>query len=349
MTTKDDHVLARRHDGVGHITLNRPGEINALTHEMVTTMRLSLRHWQQDATIRTVVIDGAGERGLCAGEDIGVAFDDARFTRQRALDYWADQYRLSAEMRRYPKPIVALMDGVVMSGGVGISAHASHRVVNEDSVLALPELAIGLVPHVGGTHLLSRAPGEVGTHLALTTDRMDAADAIYCGFADHWVPIEDRGRLLQALGETDADDALSRLAVSAPYDSELHAQRGWIDDCYSVGRIEDILGRLLAGDNAAARSAADRITGLSPTAVKITLRALREARADPDLDASLQREFRLVARMITRQDVVEAVRARLIDRDAPPRWEPATLERVRDSDLDAYFDSLGDGELDLQD
>jgi enoyl-CoA hydratase len=346
MTTTDDHVLVRQHDGIGHITLNHPGEINALSPSMVTAMRVSLRRWEHDVAVRTVVIDGAGERGLCAGEDLGAMFDNARFGRRRALDSWADQHRLSAEMRRYPKPIVALMDGVVMSGGVGISAHASHRVVNDDSLLALPEVGIGLVPHVGGTYLLSRAPGELGTHLALTTDRMDAADAIYCGFADHWVPTEDRAALLDALADTDADDAMSRVAVTAPYESELRDQRAWIDHCYAADRVEDILDRLRASGSAPG-VAADRIAELSPTAVKVALRALREARSDSDLEASLQREFRILARSITGHDVVEAIRARLIDRSRPVRWAPATLDQVSPADVDAYFDPLGEGELDL--
>lgn len=307
--TADEHVLIRQHDGIGHITLNRPDEINALSRTMVATIRLSLRRWRQDATIRTVVIDGAGHRGLCAGDDLTEVFDAARFRHQAALDHWADQYRLGVELRRYPKPVIVLMDGVVMSGGLGIFAQASHRVVSEDSVLALPEVGIGLMPHVGGTHSLSRAPGELGTHLALTTDRMDAADALYCGFADYWVPIDDRDALLQALGRADADDALARVAAEAPDDSDLQTQRGWIDDCYAADRVEEILERLRASGGAAADAAADRIAQLSPTAVKITLRALRHARSDPDLTASLQREFRLVARMITRHDVVEAVRA----------------------------------------
>jgi enoyl-CoA hydratase len=238
------------------------------------------------------------------------------------------------------------MDGVVMSGGVGLSAHASHRVVNEDSVLALPELAIGLVPHVGGTHLLSRAPGELGTHLALTTDRMDAADALYCGFADHWVPVGARSSLLNALADTEADDALGRLAVPPPYGSELRARRGWIDECYSVDRVEDVVERLSTSGVPAAGAAADRIAALSPTAVKIALRALREARSDSDLVASLRREFRLVTRMIPRRDVVEAIRARLIDRGSPVVWEPATFGLVSDADIDGYFGSLGDGDLD---
>jgi enoyl-CoA hydratase len=349
VTTIGDPVLIRRHAGLGRITLNRPQEINALSHAMVAAMRVALRRWREDTTIRTVVIDGAGEHGLCAGEDLTAVFDDARFKHDEALGRWAEQYRLSREMRLYPKPIVALMDGLVMSGGVGLSAHASHRVVNEDSVLALPELAIGLVPHVGGTHLLSRAPGELGTHLALTTDRMDAADALYCGFADHWVPMGKRSALVDALSETDADDALGPLALPAPYESDLSARRGWIDDCYSSDRVEDVVDRLRSSNVSAAGAAADRIAELSPTAVKITLRALREARSDPDLVTSLRREFRLVTRMIARGDVLEAIRARLIDRGSPVVWDPATFDLVSDADLEGYFGSLGDGELDLAD
>jgi enoyl-CoA hydratase len=346
MTPTSD-VRLQQHDGLGHITLNRPEDLNALSHAMVTSMRVTLWRWREDPTVRTVVIDGAGDRGLSAGEDVDALYEDVRSGGQRTVAFWADEYRLALEIADYPKPVVALMDGTVMGGAVGISAHASHRVVNQDSVVALPELAIALVPHVGGTRLLSRAPGELGTHLALTADRMDAADAMYCGFAHHWVPLEDRAALFEALADTTAEIALSRVAVDPPYQSELRAQRPWIDHCYSTHRIEDIIDRLRSLHRGDARAAAERIAGFSPTASKVVLRALREARSDGDLESCLRREFRLATRAVVGHDAVAAMRARLTFRGGLVGWEPESLQQVTDADVDAFFDSSDDQDLDL--
>ena len=280
MSAAEPHVLVRAHDGIGHLTLNRPRAINALSHDMVRTMREALSRWRDDDAVRTVVIDGAGERGLCAGGDIRAIYDDARAGTEASVDYWADEYRLDAEIARHPKPVVTLMDGIVMGGGVGISAHASHRVVTDDSVIAMPEVGIGFTPDVGGTFLLCRTPGELGTHLALTTDRMDAADAIHCGFADHWVSRDRRAELLEALAVTDADTVLADLAASPPGGSGLADQRSWVDDCYAADTVEEVLDRLRAQGAGPAGDAAARVARHSPTALKVTLRALREARQD---------------------------------------------------------------------
>lgn len=347
MTGADDHVLARRHDGIGHITLNRPEELNALTRSMVTVIRLNLARWRDDATVRTVVIDGTGHRGLSGGDDLHALYADVRAGALRAVDFWAEGYRLTAELAGYPKPIVALMDGVVMGSAAAIVAHASHRVVNQDSVVALPEIAIALVPHAGGTRKLAQAPGEVGTHLALTGDRMDAADAIYCGFADHWVPVEARPALFHALSEAAADEALARVAIEVPEESELRIQRSWIDHCYSFDRIEDIVDRLRTLHRPDAAAAATRIAALSPTALKVALRALREARADTDVESNLRREFRIAARAIVGDDVATALRAQLRDRGQFVTWQPATLQQVMDGDVDAYFEPPEQGDVDL--
>jgi enoyl-CoA hydratase len=345
--TSHDHVLIRQDDAMGRITLNRPRELNALTPAMVRSIRLALGRWRQDPAIGTVVIDGAGRRGLSAGGDVRALYDDVRSAGRRTVDFWAEEYRLCAEMAGYPKPIVALMDGVVMGSGVAISAHASHRVVNDDSVVALPEIAIGMIPHHGGTRLLARALGEVGTHVALTGDRMDATDAIYCGFADYWVPLGARADLLDALRRIPADEVLSRFAVHAPHESELAGQRSWIDDCYSSDRVEEIVERLRAVRRDDADAAATRIAELPPTALKVALRALREARSDASLEVSLRREYRIATRAVVSNDLLTAVRTYLFDRGQAVHWQPPTLDQVTDSDVDAHFRSLEPGDLDL--
>jgi enoyl-CoA hydratase len=345
VTAAEDEVLVRERDGIGHLTLNRPRTINALSHGMVTTLAAALEEWRHDDRVRTVVIDGAGERGLCAGGDIRAIYEDARAGSDASLAFWADEYRLNADIARYPKPVVALMDGIVMGGGVGLSGHASHRVVTEDSVVAMPEVGIGFTPDVGGTWLLSRAPGELGTHLALTSDRMDAADAIHCGFADHWVSRDRRAELMAALASTDADAALAALAGPAPGVSRLAAQRGWVDACYAADTVEEVLDRLRAADAPEAREAAERIAALSPTALKVTLRAVREARGDQCLEDTVAREFRVSARSLAGHDFPEGIRAAVVDRDRNPSWRPSSLAEVTDSDVDAYFRPLGDREL----
>lgn len=182
-----DEVLLHTDGHAGYVTLNRPKALNALSHAMVRRIDEALTGWEHDPAVHTVVIAGAGERGLCAGGDIRSIYEDARTGGTASTDFWRDEYRLNARIARYPKPYVALMDGIVMGGGVGISAHGTVRIVTERSRVAMPETGIGFVPDVGGTYLLALAPGELGTHLALTGAPVGAADAMLCGLADHFV------------------------------------------------------------------------------------------------------------------------------------------------------------------
>jgi enoyl-CoA hydratase len=346
---RDGHVRISVDSGVGRLTLNRPEVLNALTPDMVTTMRLWLERWRADAGVRVVVIDGAGQHGLSAGRDVRELYDDARVGGQRSVSQWADEHRLVAEIARHTKPVVALMDGIVMGSGVGIAAHASHRIVTDETVVALPEIGVGMVPGMGATYLLARAPGEVGTHLALTGDRMDAADALFCGIADWCIPREQRSTLMAALADTDTDvdHVLDDLCVTPAYGSELRGHRSWIDACYSADRVEDVLHALGTSAGGGARVAADRIAELSPTGLKVVLRALREARSDAGVEDALRRELRVAARLIAGPDVREGIRALAVDRDMAPTWVPSTLEAVSPSDVDAHFAPLGVRELDL--
>ena len=188
MTTDTDEILTRVDQGVGLITLNRPKAINSLTHTMVTALSTVLTEWEHDDEIRAIVLSGAGERGLCAGGDVVTIYHSARADGVEARRFWYDEYLLDAQIGRYPKPYVALMDGIVMGGGVGVSAHARVRIVTETTKMAMPEVGIGFIPDVGGTYLLARAPGLLGLHAALTGAPFSGADAIAIGFADHFVP-----------------------------------------------------------------------------------------------------------------------------------------------------------------
>lgn len=347
MTGSEEPVLLHTTGRVARITLNRPKALNALTREMVRRIDEALTVWEHDPAVEAVVITGAGERGLCAGGDMRAVHDEAREGDSAAsAAFWRDEYHLNAHIARYPKPYVALMDGIVMGGGVGISAHGSVRIVTDRSRVAMPETGIGFVPDVGGTYLLSRAPGELGTHLGLTGGQIGAADAQLCGLADHYTPCAALPALLDDLADMPLRDALSRHVRVAP-PGELAAARPWIDACYSAGTVEEIVDRLLAHGDPAAKEAAETLLAKSPTALKITLAALRRARRLSTLEQALDQEFRVSCAAVTIPDLVEGVRAQLIDKDREPRWSPATLAEVTDADVERFFATLGERELGL--
>ncbi len=338
--TPDDSVLLRTEGTLARATLNRPRAINALDHDMVRALTAALTAWEKDERVAVVLLDGAGERGLCAGGDIRAIRSSAVNGDLRAADFWRDEYHLNAQVARYPKPYVALMDGVVMGGGVGLSAHGAVRVVTERSKVGMPETTIGFVPDVGGTYLLSRAPGGTGTHLALTGSPIGAADAVYSGLADHYVPAERLPDLVSALSEvsTEADvaETVGRFAEVVP-DGTLEPRRRWIDACYSADTAEEIVARLRDHGDPEAAKAADTILAKSPTAVKTTLEALRRARRLATLEEVLEQEYRVSMAALNWPDLVEGIRAQVIDKDRDPKWKPAALTEVGDADVARAF------------
>lgn len=326
-------VLIRVDRGVGRITLNRPRQLNAIDHEMVHAMTAALQEWGADRDVTAVVIDGAGERGLCAGGDIKAIHADAVAGKGRSIDYWRDEYRLNVLISRFPRPVLALMDGIVMGGGVGISAHAGHRVVTERSRVGMPEVGIGVIPDVGGTWLLSRTPGQLGLHLGLTGQPMSGADAILTGFADHFVPAGELGALIDAVAEDGVEAALALFAEHPPA-SALAAEREWIDRCY-VGRdVADILDLLEREQSPAAARDAAAIRAASPTSVTVALRAIREAGART-LDEAIEVELTLMGHALRQPDLIEGIRAQVVDKDRNPQWRPATLDAV--GSVDHWF------------
>ncbi|WP_327674495.1 enoyl-CoA hydratase/isomerase family protein [Kitasatospora sp. NBC_00458] len=340
-------VVVDRDGRAGLIVLNRPKALNALTHGMVRRIAAALDAWEYDDSVATVVVTGAGERGLCAGGDIVAIHRAATGGDRRATEeFWRDEYRLNARIARYPKPYVAVMDGIVMGGGVGISAHGSVRIVTERTRIAMPETGIGFVPDVGGTYLLSLAPGELGTHLALTAGSVGAGDALLCGLADHFVPAVRLPALLDDLAELSVHDALAR-HVADPPPAPLAGQRGWIDDCYGADTVEETVERLAAAGVPEAGEAAGRIAANSPTAVKVALAALRRARGLGPLEAVLDQEYRTSCAALATPDLPEGIRAQVIDKDRRPHWEPATLAAVPDKEIERHFLSLGERELGL--
>ncbi|PZU46623.1 MAG: 3-hydroxyisobutyryl-CoA hydrolase [Microbacterium sp.] len=322
-------VLIRVEGAVGRLTLNRPRAINALDLEMLTLLTRALDAWEHDPAVELVLIDGAGERGLCAGGDVRALREQIVSGRpDDTAEFFRAEYALNARIDEYPKQIVALADGVTMGGGIGVAGHASVRIVTERSRLAMPETRIGLTPDVGGSWLLAHAPGRTGEYLALTGGTMNAADAIYAGFADALVPSERLGDLREAL-VTRADPATPAEIVllfdETPAPSALEAARPWIDDAFAADSVTEIVERLRARTEPDAHAAADTLDELSPTSLAVSLAAVRAARELPNLRAALAQEYGLVRWLAhTQPDLIEGIRAQLVDKDRTPRWQPAT-------------------------
>ena len=325
-------VLVRRAASNGRLTLNRPATQNALTLPMVREIDAALAGWQVDDGVATILIDAEGERAFCAGGDIRAIYNAAKTGRwDEAAAFFAEEYRLNARIAAYPKPIVSLMHGTTMGGGIGLGSHASHRVVTERSVLAMPEARIGFYPDVGGTFLLSRAPGELGTHVGLSAGRLVPGDAIACGLADHYLRSERIADLRLGLESCRSAADIERLLSSLGERAEpgpLATARPWIDRCYAGDSAERIVAALRDAQEVEARQAADAIEGNSPTSVKVTLRAMRNARRGMSLEACLDQEFRITLSCIRDPDFLEGVRAAVIDKDRAPIWHPARLDEV---------------------
>jgi len=343
-------VLFEKRGQLGLITLNRPEAINALNHEMVKAIQATLDAWLSDPDVGVVGLVGNGERGLCAGGDIVSIYQDARHGGRGTVEFWRDEYILDATIARYAKPVVAVMDGIVLGGGIGLAAHASHRIVTQTASVGLPETTIGFVPDVGGTYLLSRAPGELGTHLALTAGSVDAADAIAIGFADHFVLRDRIPGLLEALSQTEATAAIEA-AAQAPGPSRLTPHRSWIDEVYASEDLQTIVEALFAEGEAGnweAQAAAARIARKSPTALSVTLASLRRAAALPSLERVLEQEFRVSVRSLDWPDLAEGIRAQVIDKDRKPKWSPDAIDGVEAEFVTACFEPLPDTELQLK-
>jgi enoyl-CoA hydratase len=336
VTGESDEILTRAEGGVRFLVLNRPKAINSLTHWMVNTIHSVLREWEQDDDVAAVVLAGAGERGLCAGGDIVAIYHSARADGAEARQFWHDEYLLNGYIARYPKPYIALMDGIVMGGGVGVGVHGSTRVVSDTTKMAMPEVGIGFVPDVGGTYYLSRAPGNLGLHAALTGAPFSGSDAIAIGFADHYVPHAALDDFARAIVDDGAEAALDRHAV-APPSSELVTQRSWIDECFAGETVTEIVAALRGHDAGPANDAANLIATRSPTALAVALAAVRRAARLQTLEDVLRQEYRVSCGTLRHPDLVEGIRAQVIDKDRNPKWSPSSLSAVSAADVEAFF------------
>jgi enoyl-CoA hydratase len=337
-----DEVLIRRQGRAGRLTMNRPQALNALTLGMVRQMASALLGWRSDPAVELVVLDGTGGRALCAGGDVRALYDSRDDGSSLARSFWREEYRLNALIGRYPKPFLAIQDGIVMGGGIGLSGHARHRIVTERSRLAMPETGIGLIPDVGGTWLLSRAPAAVGVYLGLTGEAMRAADAIGAGFADVFVGSPSIGRLVERLvdpGGGSVGDIISSIAGD-PGPSMLSNRRADIDQAFSADTVEAMLSTLSAAAGEWAQNTVTTLAQKSPKALKLTLAAIRNAQHLTSLEHALNVEFRLCVRLFEDGEFIEGVRALIVDKDRQPRWSPARLQDVLPELIAAYVAPL---------
>ena len=345
---RDGDLLVRSDGALRRITLNRPQALNAITLDMALAMTALLRQWESDPKIGAVLLDGAGERAFCAGGDIRALYDAAKTGDSLPARFWATEYKLNVLIARYAKPLVAVMDGLVMGGGVGLSAHAAHRVVTDRSAIAMPEVGIGFFPDVGACFLLARAPGYIGTYLALTGDRIGAADAIHCGLADVHVPADRLGELRSVLAgchsRVEVRASLEGLST-APAPARLQNEREWIDACYGADGLETIVERLSACHAEAGQAALDAMRKASPTSLKVALRNIRSAAAFKKVEESFQQDYRIALACITGHDFLEGIRATIVDKDRNPRWRPDKIEAVTPDIVDRHFQSVGKLEL----
>ncbi len=338
-----DEVLFERKGSAAIIRLNRPKALNSLNLAMVHALKPALDRFAEDDGVAVVVLTGEGERGLCAGGDIRVIYQLGKVGDPAVTQFWREEFPINHMIAHYPKPYVALMDGIVMGGGVGVASHGAHRVVTERTHLAMPETGIGYVPDVGATWLLPKAPGEAGTWLGLTGEIVGPADAIYSGLADLCVPSARLGEVVQALAELapGVDDGVVRAVIQEfavdPGRSLLAAEAEVIDRCFAFDSVEEILAALADEPGEFARSTREAIMRRSPTSLKLTLRLLRFGRDSSSLVECLEREFTAASEILRHHDFYEGVRAAIIDKDRDPKWSPSRLQDVREEDLDAYL------------
>jgi enoyl-CoA hydratase len=347
MTDQTPEVLVETRGQALWITLNRPQALNALNHPMAVTIHRAIIDVMADPGIAHIVIEGAGDRAFCAGGDVALLGREGRQNRALWETFFHDEYRMNQAIARCGKPWVALIDGITMGGGVGLSIHGPYSVATERTLFAMPETGIGLIPDVGGTHALAKLPGEIGTWLALTGARLKAADLRYCGIASHFVPSTHLATLRDLLATSHTPvrellDSFDEVAGTA----SLAAYRDAIDFHFGHDRMEAIMASLESGDDWAQAQAAT-IRRMSPISCKLSLAGLRAARG-VEIEAALINEYRMVCEIRHGHDFFEGIRAQLIDKDRDPKWQPATLDAISDDDVARHFEVPETGDLSFE-
>ncbi len=346
-------ILFERRGAAGLIILNRPKALNAVSLNMVHAMSAQLAAWADDEAVTRVIILSNSERAFSAGGDIRALYDLGKAAKHKeALQFWADEYPLNAAIKNYRKPYIALIDGIAMGGGIGISVHGSHRVAFDRCSFAMPEVGIGFFPDVGATWFLPRMPGELGTYCALTGERFNAADGVAAGLATHRVPSSRFSALVDGLTGTVPVDAVLSAFSEPAGEGPIVARRSVIDRLFAGDKVETILAALdneVASESNdaewAAKTAATMRTK-SPLSLKLSLAQVRFG-ATADFATCMRAEFRIVSRIIHGHDFYEGVRAVLVDKDNKPVWQPATLSEVTDAEVARHFAPLDGDELNL--
>jgi enoyl-CoA hydratase len=351
-----DEILLERRGALGVVTLNRPQALNTLSLGMYRMADPQLRAWERDPAIRAILIQAVGGKAFCAGGDVRAVYE-ARREKGGPGDYKADffreEYWLIERIHRSAKPHIALVDGITMGGGMGISVNGSHQVATERTQMAMPEVHIGLFPDVGATRFLNRCPGRSGLYLALTGSRIKAADAVYCGLANRYVPHDDLPALVEALmaiawraGEERGQvDATLRRFERDPGPAPLAQHQSAIDRCFAGDSVEGIISALDREGTDWAKDTVAAIERASPLSVKITFQQLRQGKQGIDLADALKLEYRLTQHVMAGHDFYEGIRALLVDKDHKPRWQHRRLADVTEAEVAGYFESLGDREL----
>ncbi len=325
----------------GRITLDRPRALNAVTHDMVRGIDTALRDWETEPGVEIVVIDGTGDRAFCAGGDVTSIYRAVQAGNlEGPRTFWRDEYRMNARIARYPKPVISLMQGYVMGGGVGVGCHAAHRVVGRTTRISMPEVGIGLVPDVGGSLLLARAPGRLGEYLGTTAARMDAAAACFAGFADYHVPEAAWPDLVAQLCG-DGDPAILAAAHRDP--GPAMPERDRIDLHFAAPTLPQVIENLSADPSDWARETEQALAAVSPLAAAITLGLIHAVREAGTIEAALELEYRVTSRSVADGDFIEGIRARIIDKDQAPRWRHADPRAVGDAEVADWLAPLGAG------
>ena len=342
----DEEVFFEVKESLGLITLNRPKALNALTLSMVRKIHPKLKEWENDSSIKYVLIKAQGEKAFCAGGDIRALHDWGKNNEDEAIGFYREEYTLNQYIKRYPKPYISLVNGIVMGGGVGLSVHGSHRIAGENYSFAMPETGIGLFPDVGGSFFLSRLKYEAGTYLALTGSRIKAADAIFLKTATNFVKSENFSSIINDLskGERDPGDIITSYSSSPDEESEFEMISDFSLKNFKGNTIEEIIDNLKNNNSDLARKILSIIGTKSPTSLKVALRSLQLGRKNSFEDC-MKMEFRMVNKVMNDHDFYEGVRALIIDKDNKPSWSPKSIEDVEDSFVDEFFHSLTENEL----
>jgi enoyl-CoA hydratase len=338
-------IICERRGASGTVFLNRPHALNAITLDMVRELTRALDAWEHDPAIENIVVTAAPGKAFSAGGDIRLLYEQGGAGDHAAqLDFWREEYRLNRRIRLYPKSYVALVDGIVMGGGVGVSLHGSHPIAGDNFSFAMPEVGIGFFPDVGATYFLPRLPGKTGMYVALTGGRANAGDAVHLGLASAYVPSSRFDELARALHEGEsADNAVARLRSEiAP--GRIIGSRALIDRCFSAANVSEILARLDAESSAFAAEAAKAMRAKAPLSLFIAHRQMTIG-AGLSMDEAMQTEFRIVSRVCRGQDFYEGIRATILDKDFAPHWKHSAIADVTNDEVDAYFAPLASDEL----